>query len=212
MVLKSEDFGPYKSREEVWAERIRTNKNLITWPFTKDIVEHAVRYFGAHHRPLLTYKYRHDEYDQIVVAESIGSGYRLYDSDISVNMPEVGTWRELADWLGEDLKAFAANNDLEEDELDGDLGCGVIEEYTSYDALPEGRAFDLFHDLFYPPASYRFPIGELGLDCGNGPHAWIEPKVALTFLQIHLDYEQTGIKVVLEDEWLKQQREAKEGE
>lgn len=212
MVLKAEDFGPYKSREEIWAERIRTDKNLITWPFTKGIVNQAVRYFGAHHRPLLTYKYQDDEYDQIVVAESIGSGYRFYDSDISVNMPEAGTWRELAEWLGEDLEEFAAANDLEEDQLDGHLGCGVIEEYVSHEVLPEGRAFELFHDLFYPPASYRFPIGELGLDCGNGPHAWIEPKVALTFLQIYLDHEQTGIKVVLEDEWLKQKREAREGE
>jgi hypothetical protein len=208
VVLKAEDFGPYKSREEIWAERIRTDKNLITWPFTKDIVNQAVRYFGAHHRPLLTYKYQDDEYDQIVVAESIGSGYRLYDSDTSVNMPEAGTWRELAEWLGEDPEEFIDGQGLARDFLDRDLNSGVLEEYTPYDATPEGRAFDLFTDLFYPPASYRFPIGELGLDCGNGPHAWIEPKVALTFLQIHLDHEGTGIKVVLEEDWLREKRAA----
>ncbi len=117
-------------------------------------------------------------------------------------MPEADTWRELAEWLGEDPEEFMADHGLEPDMLDKELNFGVREEYAGHDATPEGRAWELFSDLFYPPASYRFPIGELGLDCGNGPHAWIEPKVALTFLQIYLDLEETGIKVVLEDEWL----------
>lgn len=211
MALEIEDFSNCKTREEIWAERIRLNKDLIVWPFTREIVDRAVRYFGSNHRPLLTYKYQDDEYDQVVIAEDIGSGYRFYDSDPEIRLPEAETWRELADWLGEDPDEFMAEQGLEPDMLDKELNFGVIEHHAGHDATPIGRAWELFSDLFYPPASHRFPIGQLGLDCGNAPNAWIEPKVALTFLQIYLDHEQTGIKVVLEDEWLKQKHEAKKG-
>lgn len=214
MVLKPSDFGNeiLKSPAERWADMIRVKDEFIKWPFTRDTVKGAVRYFGEHHRPLLPYLLREEEYDEIVIAEDIGNGYRFYDSDISVNMPEVGTYRELAEWEGEDIETFAANWGLDDDQLDEPLGDGVIQEHVSYDVTPEGRSFDLFQDLFYPPASYEFPVGMIGMDCGNGPHAWIQPKVALTFLQIYLDYEETGIKIVLEDEWLKQQRARNEEE
>ena len=39
MVITEKDLGPYKSREEIWAERIRLNKELVEWPFTMDIVK-----------------------------------------------------------------------------------------------------------------------------------------------------------------------------
>ncbi len=206
MVITEKDLGPWQSPEERWAEKIRVKEELIQWPFTRDIVNRAVRHFGSNHRPLLTYMYEDDVYDEIVVAEDYGSYYRLYDSDTRIQVPEADTWRELAVWLGEDPEEFIADQGLDEDFLDKDLSPGVIEEYASHDATPEGRAWEMFHELFYPPASHRFPIGELGLNCGNGPHVWIEPKVALTFLQIHLDHEETGIKIVFEDDWLKRPR------
>ena len=34
-------------------------------------------------------------------------------------------------------------------------------------------------------------------------YAEVRPRASLTFLQIYLDWKETGIKIVLEDEWMK---------
>ena len=209
MVITTEDLGPYKSPEERWADTIRIKEELIEWPFTRDMVMGAVRHFGSHHRPLLPYLLHDDQYNEIVIAEDNGDGYQFYDSDDEYRIPEIGSWREFAEWRGESIEDFAVEWELAESQWDQPLGTCVLEEHLPYDVSPYGRAFDVFHEVFYPPATYRFPIGELGLECGNAHVAWIQPKVALTFAQVFLDYEEAGIKIVLEDEWVKQRRARK---
>ena len=197
---------------EAWAETIRLKEELIRWPFTRDIVKGAVKYFGEHYRPLLPYTFRDDEYDQVIVAEDHGGGYIFRDSDDTYRIPEAGTWREWAEWEGADLEEFAALHGIEDDQWDDPLGDGVIEENLDPDATPQARACFMFQDVFYPPATVELPIGVLGMCFEDATYAVVEPKVALTFLQILLDYEESGIRIVLEDDWRREQIESKKGE
>jgi hypothetical protein len=199
MVLKISDFGEWQSPEERWADLIRVKDDLIKWPFTRDIVKGALRYFGSHNRPLLPYVFYDHEYDQIVVAEDTGDGYKFYDSDGEYHIPQIGSWREFAEWRGEAIEDLAAEWELDDDQWDEPLGMGVLEEHLPYDVSPYGRAYDTLSEVFCTPASVELPIGELGMHCGNETFACVQPKVALTFLQILLDYEETGIKIVLEE-------------
>ena len=206
MVITVKDLGPYKSPEERWADTIRLNEELIEWPFTRDIVKGAVRHFGRHHRPLLPYLLDDDEYSEIVVAEPYLRGYRLYDSDDDIDIPSIITHREFALWKGYDLEDFCDQWELTEDELDDEIDHLFVIEALPIDATPHGRTWELLGDYFRPPAVFEFPIGDIGFTEDDAVNVIVEPAVALTFVQIYLDYEEAGIKIVLEDEWLRQQR------
>ncbi|RLE33195.1 MAG: hypothetical protein DRJ61_07735 [Acidobacteria bacterium] len=192
---------------EQWAQTIRLNEELILHPFSHEIVKTAIHHFGSKHRPWMPYA--HDEYDVILVADSEAmNGYGLYDPEEDWSKFKVpGTWREWAKERGQSMEDLAAEWDLEEELFDAELDSELYFDSLGPIAGPQGSAYLILERIL---GTYQadFPIGSLSLIAGDSPmnslhYAEIRPKVALTFLQIYLDWKEIGIKIVLEEEWMK---------
>lgn len=191
-------------RAEQWAQTIRVMEELIRPPFTHNIVNGAVRHFGRHHWPLLPYVFRDDEYDAVLIAEDMGNCYHLYDRDTDYQEPESRTWREHIEkdlgWTVEEYEA--AYGVMGQKELESEVSYEHLVEALPRDATPYGAAYVMLEDIWHF-TGVELPIGCLALVEGDSPgndgiYPKVVPKVALTFLQIQLDWEETGIKIVLE--------------
>jgi hypothetical protein len=195
-----------KSREEQWIKSIRLKEELIRHPFSSKIVEKAIRYFGSKHRPWLPYT--SDSYDTILVAESDEGGYFLNDpTEDWEEMKFPATWREWAEEREQPIEEFAAENGITEDWYDEPLDHEYYIDSLGPYSGPLGSAYFLLEDVLWGHDG-EFPIGQIGFVAGDSPmnsvhYVMVAPKVSLTFLQIFLDWKKTGIKIVLEDEWLK---------
>ncbi len=143
-----------------------------------------------------------DEYDQIVVAEDIGSGYRFYDSDDRVHMPEVehlarvGRVARGRTWRSSPLTTASRRTSGT-----SHSACGVIEEHSPirrHARRPRVRhcSRPVLHRRRGRSSSRSASSARLRQRTSRLRSS---PKVALTFLQILLDYEETGIKIVLEE-------------
>ena len=191
---------------EQWAQTIRLNEELILHPFSHSIVKRAIHHFGSEHRPWMPYA--HDDYSVILVAESETNGYGFYDPEEDWgNLVIPGTWREWAEELGQSMEEFAGAWGLEEDEYDSKFNSDNYIECLPPTAGPQGSAY-LILESALGVYEGEFPIGSIYLIAGDSPmnslhYAEVRPKVALTFLQIYLDWKETGIKIVLEEEWMK---------
>lgn len=200
-----------KLREEQWAQTIRLNEKLILHPFTNEIVKRAIHHFGSEHRPWMPYA--HDQYHTILVAEEQDDGYTLSNPDEDWDKLEIpGTWREWAEELGQSMEEFAADWDLEEELYDAELDPEHYIESLPVTAGPQGSAYSIMESAL---GVYQgdFPIGAVALIAGDSPmnslhYAVVKPPAALTFLQIYLDWKETGIKIVLEDEWMKMKEQS----
>ncbi len=194
-----------KLQAEQWAQTIRLKEELIRHPFSHEIVKRAIHHFGSEHRPWMPYA--HDDYSVILVAEAETNGYGLYDPEEDWgNLVIPGTWREWAEELGQPMEDFAAAWDLEAHEYDSEFNPDNYTECLPPTAGPQGSAY-LILESALDVYKGDFPIGGIYLIAGDSPmnslhYAEVRPKVALTFLQIYLDWKKTGIKIVLEGEWM----------
>ena len=123
-----------------------------------------------------------------------------------------GNWREWAKERGQSMEDFAAEWELEEELYDKELDSEHYTNALPYDAGPQGSAYSILESALEVYKG-EFPIGCIYLIAGDSPmnslhYAEVRPKVALTFLQIYLDWKETGIKIVLEDEWMKMKEQS----
>ena len=188
-----------------WAETIRVKEELICPPFTHNIVKVAVRHFGLHHQPLLPYVFRDDEYDAVLIAQDMGSCYHLYDRDADYQEPESRTWRAHIEkdlgWTVEEYEA--AYGVMSQKELESEVSYEHLVEALPRGATPCGAAYVMLEDIWHF-SGVELPIGCLALVEGDSPgndaiYPKVVPKVALTFLQMLLDWGDVGIKIVLEE-------------
>ncbi|MBK6429028.1 MAG: hypothetical protein IPF82_23395 [Blastocatellia bacterium] len=165
----------------------------------------AIAHFKETGEPLM--EYQRKRYKIVLGIESsfTSCGYALTDPTVEAE-PSL-TWRELAERAGCDVEDYAAEFNLEDDELD-DVIPGEYFQERNMGIPVDGRAvaFDVVNGRIPGSWQYETPTDEeapLGyVEVFNGPMVGsdytaieVSSEIALACLQRYLDREKAGIKI-----------------